>query len=162
LHLVGYILEYRHGNFHVWNSTLLRLFLHRCYQNTSTIHCYNYFQDLFLKSDLLHASIMMPEWNIYWEVTDNNIYGYGKKKIKLHSGQRQRFDAEKRVNFITRTVEFINYSKRSAVKSLHNSVILYNEEMGRLVQNYRIKFTKNTRRHLVLGGNCVATTGENV
>jgi hypothetical protein len=47
----------------------------------------------------------------------------------------------KKVNFIIRTVEFINYSRRSAVKSLHNSVILYNAEMGRLVQNYRIKFT---------------------
>ena len=47
----------------------------------------------------------------------------------------------KKVNFIIRTVEFINYSRSSAVKSLHNSVIVYNAEMGKLVQNYRIKFT---------------------
>jgi hypothetical protein len=48
---------------------------------------------------------------------------------------------EKKGNFIIRTVECINYAMRSAVKSLCNSVILYNAEMGRLVQNYSIKFT---------------------
>ena len=65
------------------------------------------------------------------------------EKIKLHLQANARgLKLKKKVNFIIRTVEFINYSRRSAVKSLHNSVILYEAEMGRLVQNYRIKFRK--------------------
>ena len=64
------------------------------------------------------------------------------EKITLLSQANARgLTLKKNVNFIIRTVEFINYSRRSAVKSLHNYVILYNAEMGRLVQNYRIKFT---------------------
>lgn len=105
----------------------------------TTIHWYNYFQDLFRKSDLLHVSIMMPEWNIFGGHKEQHIRLW--EKLRYSHRPTPEVWRWKKVNFITRTVEFINYSRRSAVKSLQNSVILYNAGMCRLVQNYCIKFT---------------------
>jgi len=82
----------------------------------------------------------MAEWNIFGGHKEQHIRLW-KKKIRYPHRPTPEVWRWKKVNFIIRTVEFINYSRRSAVKSLHNSVILYNAEMGRLVQNYRIKFT---------------------
>lgn len=134
-------LQCRHENFHARNLTLLRLFLHQCYQDWTNIHWYSYLQVPTCKSDLLQASIMMAERNIFGSHKEQHIWLWEKLSY-IHRPTPEEWRWKKKVNFIIRTVEFINYSRRSAVKSLHNSVILYNAELGRLVQNYRIKFTK--------------------